>query len=113
MLAEGGQTADCAWSSGMKLSWDINDPQMPQVRAGRARPGPCPPREGGEEGQVLSGTVGRAPLHIPESPQMERDSTHGSVLPWGVLKAELGLEISSPSVFLALVGKHNKSGGIC
>ncbi|KAI5267116.1 Chorion-Specific Transcription Factor Gcmb [Manis pentadactyla] len=31
MLAEGGQTADCAWSSGMKLSWDINDPQMPQA----------------------------------------------------------------------------------
>lgn len=90
--------------------------QRPADAAGACRsgaPGALSTQGGGEEGQVLSGTVGRAPLHIPESPQMERDSTHSSVLPWGVLKAELGLEISSPSVFLALVGKHNKSGGIC
>ena len=26
-----GQKADCVRSYGMKLSWDINDPQMPQV----------------------------------------------------------------------------------
>lgn len=32
MPAEAGQKADCACSYGMKLSWDINDPQMPQVR---------------------------------------------------------------------------------
>lgn len=32
MLVEVGQKADCVCSYGMKLSWDINDPQMPQVR---------------------------------------------------------------------------------
>ncbi|XP_010944026.1 LOW QUALITY PROTEIN: chorion-specific transcription factor GCMb [Camelus ferus] len=33
MPAEAGQKADCACSYGMKLSWDINDPQMPQEPA--------------------------------------------------------------------------------
>ncbi|KAI4530800.1 hypothetical protein MG293_018658 [Ovis ammon polii] len=33
MPAAEGQLADCAWSYGMKLSWDINDPQMPQKPA--------------------------------------------------------------------------------
>lgn len=35
MLAEVGQKADCVCPYGMKLSWDINDPQMPQVRETR------------------------------------------------------------------------------
>ena len=35
MPAPEAQLADCAWSYGMKLSWDINDPQMPQVRETR------------------------------------------------------------------------------
>ncbi|KAF5925049.1 hypothetical protein HPG69_008725 [Diceros bicornis minor] len=33
MPAEAGHKADCACSYGMKLSWDINDPQMPQEPA--------------------------------------------------------------------------------
>uniref|UniRef100_G1L7D9 Glial cells missing transcription factor 2 n=3 Tax=Ailuropoda melanoleuca TaxID=9646 RepID=G1L7D9_AILME len=33
MLVEVGQKADCVCSYGMKLSWDINDPQMPQEPA--------------------------------------------------------------------------------
>ncbi|XP_077626093.1 chorion-specific transcription factor GCMb [Crocuta crocuta] len=33
MLAEAGQKEDCVCSYGMKLSWDINDPQMPQEPA--------------------------------------------------------------------------------
>ncbi|XP_004753811.1 chorion-specific transcription factor GCMb [Mustela putorius furo] len=33
MLAEVGQKADCVCPYGMKLSWDINDPQMPQEPA--------------------------------------------------------------------------------
>ncbi|XP_040105186.1 chorion-specific transcription factor GCMb [Oryx dammah] len=33
MPAAEAQLADCAWSYGMKLSWDINDPQMPQKPA--------------------------------------------------------------------------------
>ncbi|KAF6344601.1 glial cells missing transcription factor 2 [Rhinolophus ferrumequinum] len=33
MPAEAGRAADCARSYGMKLSWDINDPQMPQEPA--------------------------------------------------------------------------------
>nr|XP_023480222.1 chorion-specific transcription factor GCMb [Equus caballus] len=33
MPAEAGRRADCVCSYGMKLSWDINDPQMPQEPA--------------------------------------------------------------------------------
>lgn len=44
MPAAAGQKADGVRSHGMRLSWDINDPQMPQVRDSRR--GAAHPRGG-------------------------------------------------------------------
>ena len=60
MPAEAGQKADWPRSYGMQLSWDINDPQMPQVREIPQRARRCPSEE--ENGlQVLAETVDSPP----------------------------------------------------
>lgn len=61
MPAEAGRRADCVCSYGMKLSWDINDPQMPQVRETgvRARGAVHPKKRDGI--QALAETVDRPP----------------------------------------------------
>ena len=99
MPAAEAQLADCAWSYGMKLSWDINDPQMPQVRETSCARG-FPSKEEG----CLGRDCGPAPCHppapkektkntkhIPESPPVFRDSTDGRI---GVR------DVSSPTCFL-------------
>lgn len=66
MPAEAGQKADWPCSYGMQLSWDINDPQMPQVRETPQRARRCPSEE--ENGlQVLAETVDRLPTLAPNT----------------------------------------------
>ena len=94
MPAAEGQLADCAWSYGMKLSWDINDPQMPQVRETR-----CARLSPSKEEGCLGRACGQAALlpllppkkHIPESPPVCRDSTNGGAG---------ARDVSSPTCFL-------------
>lgn len=71
MLAEAGQKEDAVCSYGMKLSWDINDPQMPQVRetdVGAHVALAIHKRAGGV--QVLVGTEERPPLPPPHLPRV-------------------------------------------
>lgn len=91
MPAEAGHTADCARSYGMKLSWDINDPQMPQVREAsldnvawfiRRRDGI----------QVLAETVDRP------HPQPTNTRTHAH--------GQLGLEICLPQALSLRLSKN-------
>ena len=99
MPAAEAQLPDCAWSYGMKLSWDINDPQMPQVRETR-----CARRSPSKEEGCLGRDCEQAALpppplqkkkkkkiHIPESPPVFRDSTNGRA---GIR------DVSSPTCFL-------------
>lgn len=98
MPAPEAQLADCAWSYGMKLSWDINDPQMPQVRETR-----CARRSPSKEEGCLGRDCEQAALpppslqkkkkkiHIPESPPVFRNSINGRA---GVR------DVSSPTCFL-------------
>ena len=66
MLAEAGRKADCACSYGMELTWDVNDPQMPQVRGPGARaPGSVPAEEAWRR-RVPAGTEGRPPPPPPQ-----------------------------------------------
>lgn len=64
MPAEAGQQADGACSHGMKLSWDINDPQMPRVRETPARAALSIQR-GGMSLQRLWTDLTSTPKHTP------------------------------------------------
>lgn len=86
MPAAEGQLADCAWSYGMKLSWDINDPQMPQVRETR-----CARRSPSKEEGCLGRACGQAallPLLPPKSTSLRARQCAGTLQ-----MAELGLEM--------------------
>lgn len=108
MPAAEAQLADCAWSYGMKLSWDINDPQMPQVRETRCARGflskeeGCLGRDCGQAALPPLTPKGKKKQHIPESPPVFRDSTDGRA---GVR------DVSSPTCFLGLFRKRPKAAG--
>lgn len=85
MPTEAGPKADRVRSHGMKLSWDINDPQMPQVcDAQRERTGSAVrPKEGGF--QVLAETVDRADTNTHAKKHMRVLKCR-----WTLQRAELG-----------------------
>lgn len=89
MPAAEAQLADCAWSYGMKLSWDINDPQMPQVRETRCARGFLSKEEG-----CLGRDCGQAALP-PLTPKGKKSNTSLRALQCSGTPpmAELGLEM--------------------
>ena len=89
MPAAEAQLADCAWSYGVKLSWDINDPQMPQVRETRCARG-FPSKEEG----CLGRDCGPAPCHPPAPKEKKKKTSLRALQCSGTPPmAELGLEI--------------------
>lgn len=84
MLAEAGRKADCACSYGMELTWDVNDPQMPQVRGPGARAPGCVPAEEAWWRRVPAGTEGRPPLprNMPASPRLLEGRGKGQRWGW-------------------------------
>lgn len=104
MPAAEGQLADCAWSYGMKLSWDINDPQMPQVRETR-----CASRSPSKEEGCLGRACGQAAL--PPASLQKNTSLRARQCAGTPQMAELGLEIVFSHLFPRTLLKTPKAAG--